>query len=123
ESGDPHRRRTPRRWPALRILLSCSLLLASSLHAVPPSARAIEELADDYLARREPRAFDKHLSMTEALLVQSSFVKRLQPALGKPVGYKVGLVTREMQQRFGVEAPVRGVLLQKMLLSTGAEVP
>src|SRR6266567_6056285 len=105
------------------LLLLSPVLLLSSLPAVPPSARAIDELTEDYLARREARGFDKHLTMTEALLVQGGFVKRLQPALGKPVGYKVGLVTREMQQRFGMDAPVRGVLLEKMLLASGAEVP
>jgi len=104
-------------------LLFSSALFVRPLSAVPPSARAIDELTEDYLARREARGFDKHLSMPEALMVQSSFVKRLQPALGKPVGYKVGLVTREMQQRFGMDAPVRGVLLEKMLLASGAEVP
>ena len=50
-------------------------------------------------------------------------VKRLQPALGKPIGYKIGLVSREAQERFGVESPVRGVLLEKMLLHSGDEVP
>src|SRR5881396_4197205 len=43
-------------------------LLVSSLSAAPPSSRAIDELAEDYLARREARGFDKHLSMPEALL-------------------------------------------------------
>ena len=104
-------------------LLLCSNLFVADLHAVPPSARAIDELAEDYLARREVRGFEKHLSMSEALLVQSGLVKRLHRTLGKPVGYKVGLVTREVQQRFGVDAPVRGVLLEKMLLPDGAEVP
>jgi 2-keto-4-pentenoate hydratase len=87
--------------------------------AVPPSAKAIKEFADDYLARREATGFRKQLSMPEALLVQRGFLKHLQPTLGKPVGYKVGLVTREMQERFKVETPVRGVLLEKMLLYSG----
>jgi 2-keto-4-pentenoate hydratase len=91
--------------------------------AVPPSTKAIEEFTGDYLARREARGFGRTLTMSEALLVQKMMVKRLQPTLGKPVGYKVGLVTREAQERFGVETPVRGVLLEKMLLQSGAEVP
>lgn len=105
------------------VSLFAIVMLAVPAWGAPPSAKAIEEFADDYLARREARGFGKPLTMPEALLVQKTIVKRLQPALGKPVGYKVGLVTREMQERFGVEAPVRGVLLEKMLLQSGDDVP
>ena len=90
--------------------------------AASPSVQAIEQMAEDYFAQREVKPFNKPLSMPEALVAQSSFVKRLERRLGKPVGYKVGLVTREMQERFGVESPVRGVLLDKMLLPNRSEV-
>jgi 2-keto-4-pentenoate hydratase len=39
------------------------------------------------------------------------------------VGYKAGLTNKEVQARFGVVSPVRGVLLEKMLLADGAGVP
>lgn len=94
-----------------------------ALRAALPSARAIDAFAEDYLAVREARGFNRSLSMREALAVQQSFVRKLQPALGRQVGYKVGLVSREMQQRFGVEAPVRGVLLEKMILQNDAVIP
>ena len=42
-------------------LLFSSALLATPLSAVPPSVRAIDELAEDYLARREARGFDLQL--------------------------------------------------------------
>jgi len=90
--------------------------------AAPPSVQAIEQMAEDYFAQREVKPFNKPLSMPEALVAQNSFVKRLERRLGKPVGYKVGLVTRETQERFGVESPVRGVLLDKMLLPNRSEV-
>jgi len=88
-----------------------------------PPAKSIDTFADDYLALREARGFSQHLTMPEALLVQKRFVRKLQPKLGKPVGYKVGLVTREAQQKFGLDAPLRGVLLEKMLLPNHAEIP
>lgn len=88
-----------------------------------PAAKAIDEFAADYLAVREARGFAKRLNIREALAVQQTFVRKLQPALGKQVGYKVGLVSRESQKRFGVEGPVRGVLLEKMLLPNNALVP
>ena len=103
-------------------LLLCILPVSSGLAAMPP-AKAIDAFAEDYLAVREARGFSQRLTMPEALLVQKSFVRKLQPKLGKPVGYKVGLVTREAQQRFGVDAPLRGVLLEKMLLPNHAEIP
>ena len=87
------------------------------------SAQSIEQMVDDYFAQRETKALGKPLSMPEALVAQRGFVKRLESRLGKPSGYKVGLVTREMQERFGVEAPVRGILLEKMLLPNRSEVP
>jgi len=112
----------------MKRLLSCLCVLSSgwlvspALAAMPP-AKAIDTLAEDYLSVREARGFSQRLSMPEALAVQKAFVRKLQPRLGKPVGYKVGLVTREAQQRYGVDAPLRGVLLEKMLLPNNAEVP
>jgi len=110
-------------------LMSAILLTASisttlpSAFAAPPSAKAVGEFAGDYLAVREAKGFSKRLTMREALDVQEKFVRKLQPTLGKQVGYKVGLVSREAQQRFGVEFPVRGVLLEKMLLPNDSLVP
>jgi 2-keto-4-pentenoate hydratase len=106
-----------------RLVLALSTLSLAPLLAAPPVPVGIDQLVEDYLARREAHGFGKRLTMSEAYLIQSGFVKRLQPALGKPVGYKVGLVTREAQQRYGVEAPLRGVLLENMLLASGVELP
>jgi 2-keto-4-pentenoate hydratase len=103
-------------------LLLCALSISSAFAAMP-TTRAIDAFAENYLAVREASGFSQRLTMPEALVVQRSFVRKLQPKLGKPVGYKVGLVTREAQQRFGVDAPIRGVLLEKMLLSNHSEVP
>lgn len=107
----------------LSVVTGLFTFIAVPLHAALPSSKAIDEFAADYLAVREARGFKRQLSMREALAVQQSFVRKLQPTLGKPVGYKVGLVSREMQQRFGVEAPVRGVLLEKMILQNDAVIP
>lgn len=98
--------------------------LGSALFAsAAPATTSPEQLARDYLAGREAQPFPKKLSMGEALRLQRAFVKELEPTLGRPVGYKVGLVSREAQERFGVDAPIRGVLLEKMLLENNSEVP
>jgi len=91
--------------------------------AAPPSAEAIKQFAEDYFAVRPSQALPKGMTQEEALQAQKDFVAKLIPKLGQPAGYKVGLVTKEAQQRFGLSSPVRGVLLSKMLLQDGAEVP
>jgi 2-keto-4-pentenoate hydratase len=110
----------PLRYGLLALLAGTPLTL---LNAAPPPPREVADLAADYLAFREAKPFARPLTMQEALMAQKAFVKHVQPTLGKPVGYKVGLVTREMQERFGVETPVRGVLLDKMLLHSGDPLP
>jgi len=45
-----------------------------------------------------------------------------QGGLGRPVGYKVGLTSKAVQERLGIPHPVWGVLLAAMLLPDGAEV-
>jgi hypothetical protein len=80
-------------------------------------------VVQDYLVRRPSPGFGVTMTMAEAHNVQRGFVAGLEPELGKPVGYKVGLVSRAMQERFRTTQPVRGVLLEKMLVPDGAEVP
>ena len=113
----------PKKFALLAAVTVGCLAAVAPGYTAMPSSKAIDEFAKDYLSVREARGFGKNLTMREGLAVQQMFVKRLQPTLGRQVGYKVGLVSREMQQRFGVEAPVRGVLLEKMLLPNEAVIP
>lgn len=107
----------------LYLLLVLAHAAACSCFGAMPTAAKIDDFTIDYLAVREARRFTAPLTMPEAQVVQRAFVRRLHRSLGKQVGYKVGLVSREMQQRFGVNGPVRGVLLEKMLLSNEARIP
>jgi len=107
----------------LRGVVLGSLLAAGPLRAETPSAEAIYQVVEDYLARRPSQGYASPLTMPEALTTQRAFVAALEPDLGKRVGYKVGLVSREMQERMGINSPVRGVLLEKMLVPDNAEVP
>ena len=104
------------------LLLPLLLAGAFSARAALPPLGAVDRLAGDYFARRLMPPFPQRLTMDEGLQVQRDFVKLLQPKLGKPVGYKVGLVSREAQRRWGIDQPVRGVLLEKMLLPDNSEV-
>ncbi|MEY2409643.1 MAG: hypothetical protein QOF48_2313 [Verrucomicrobiota bacterium] len=99
-----------------------AFLVVSGASAALPPLGAVDQLAEDYFARRLMPPFPQRLTMEEGLQVQRDFVKLLQPRLGRPVGYKVGLVTREMQKRWAIDQPVRGVLLEKMILPNKASV-
>ena len=104
------------------LLLFVLTMVCTTANAAAPSVEAIQQFAEDYLAVRPSQALPKGMTQEEALQAQKDFVAKLIPKLGKPVGYKVGLVTKEAQQRFGLSSPVRGVLLSRMMLKDGAEV-
>lgn len=61
-------------------------------------------------------------SVHVAAALQADFVDALCFKLGDVVGYKAGLTSAAAQERFGVDRPVRGVLLENMLLPSGATV-
>src|SRR5262249_15848558 len=110
-----------KRLPALALLLI--VLAAPVLWAATPAPEAVDQLVEDYFAKRPSHALSKGQSMEEALQTQHQFVTKLSSKLGNPVGYKDGVVTKEAQRRLGLRAPVGGVLLSKMMLKDGAEVP
>ncbi len=69
-----------------------------------------------------PAVAPKVASLEEAYRIQDAFVERLAVPLGPVVGYKVGLTSKPVQKKFGIDHPLRGQLLEKMLLKSGAEV-
>lgn len=107
----------------------CALLLAAAALAVAsPSARAaclsdaeVQAMFEAYLERR-PAANPEGLSAADGECSRAKFNRLLEARLGKPVGYKAGLTNPAVQQRFGADAPVWGVLYGPMLLANGAVV-
>ena len=61
--------------------------------------------------------------MQEAEGIRDGLVAELSASQGRVVGYKAGLTNPAVQKRFNTTEPVRGALLEKMLLDDGAEVP
>ena len=98
------------------------LLLQVCAFADGPSAEAIKQLTADYFARRPNQSVHAGLSLTEARRVQKEFVTQLMTTLGPRTGFKVGLTSKAVQESVGASAPVRGVLLRKMMLKSGARV-
>ncbi|OGA55437.1 MAG: hypothetical protein A3F74_14820 [Betaproteobacteria bacterium RIFCSPLOWO2_12_FULL_62_58] len=111
-----------------RIVLSGALsllfvLLASAVFAACPGEERIGAIVRAWQKAEPIRGLPADLAMADAVCIRDGVVERLQPGLGRIVGYKAGLTNKAIQQRFGVSSPVRGVLLEKMLLPDGAEVP
>jgi 2-keto-4-pentenoate hydratase len=107
-------------------LLSIGLaivLYAAQANAACPSPDQIDRFVKDWKAKAPTAAMAAGASLDDAMCAQGLLVERLKPELGKIVGYKAGLTSKALQERFGVSEPVRGQLLAGMLLQDGAAVP
>lgn len=94
--------------------------LLAACAAVPPQSR---QLADNFRTMTPASGLAKEMSMGEAERIRDGLVSELSASQGRIVGYKAGLTNPAVQKRFGVDSPVRGVLLEKMMLEDGVEVP
>lgn len=63
------------------------------------------------------------ITMDEAYAVQDAFVARKTDAGCQPIGWKIGLTSRAMQQALNITTPDSGVLLDDMLFQTGDHIP
>jgi len=110
------------------------LLVAASLSAcatvpraasVPtcPSDASVAEAARRYLALEMLAAPSPDMTLAGAACGQAKLMAALAPALGKPVGYKAGLTNPAVQKRFGIDRPLLGTLLEKMVVREGAPIP
>jgi len=109
----------------MRLLLLSAATLA--LMAAPAFAECtppagVDQLAADWAARKPAVTLPLN-SMDQAICARDALVKKLGESQGKIVGYKAGLTNKKVQERFGTDAPVAGVLLEKMILEDGAKVP
>ncbi|TCO81409.1 2-keto-4-pentenoate hydratase [Plasticicumulans lactativorans] len=109
----------------MRLALACLLaaLASAPAHAdCPPDAR-IDALAAAWESRTPAAGYGPALTLEDAECARDRLVERLMRTQGRIVGYKAGLTNPAVQARFGHPAPIRGVLLERMLLADGAEVP
>lgn len=97
-----------------------AVLVLSACATVPPESR---QLAANFNAMQPTSGLSKEMSMAEAVRIRDGLVSELSASQGRVVGYKAGLTNPAVQKRFGTTSPVRGVLLEKMLLDDGAVVP
>jgi len=100
-------------WPLLAVAL-CSLFAQAAFAACLDTTR-IEAMAEKWGKAEPVSGLPADLAMEEAVCIRERLVERLQPSLGRVIGYKVGLTSKAVQRRFGYDQPVRGVLLANML--------
>jgi 2-keto-4-pentenoate hydratase len=98
------------------------LILAARVLSQAADRDQVSIMAENYLALREVPPWKASSNYEQALRVQDAFVEKLIPRLGKPVGFKVGLINKEAQDRFNIDHPVRGRLLAKMLRPNDSQV-
>jgi len=102
------------------IVSFAAVLLLAACASVPPQS---QQLAANFKSMTPTSGLAKEMSMDEAERIRAGLVEELAASHGKVVGHKAGLTNPTVQKRFGHNSPVRGVLLEKMLLEDGAEVP
>jgi 2-keto-4-pentenoate hydratase len=103
--------------------LTAGLSWQGNAHAVCPSYERVNTILRFMEAREPVRGLRADLSMQDGECGRRRLVERLESSDNRIVGYKAGLTSRAVQERFGVSSPVRGVLLEKMLLADGVDVP
>jgi len=87
------------------------------------SAAAVADALYVAFVTKTPAVAPKVATLEEGYRIQDAFVERLTVPLGPVVGYKVGLTSKAVQEKFGIDHPIRGQLLERMFLKNGAEVP
>jgi len=109
----------------MRVLTTALLSLAVATgvaRAACPDDAAIARFVEDWSAKRPGKALPVE-NAADARCAQEKVVAALQSSLGEPVGYKAGLTSKAAQERFKADGPVSGVLLEEMLLESGASLP
>ena len=119
-AGGVRHRRSAVAW---MLILMASFLGPRITYAACPSHEKVSAMVRAWEALEPVRGLRADLSMADALCGQKRLVQKLELALGPVVGYKAGLTNPAVQKRFGIDAPLRGTLLQRMLLQEGKDVP
>ncbi|MFQ5585620.1 MAG: 2-keto-4-pentenoate hydratase [Thermodesulfobacteriota bacterium] len=108
--------RTVVTFVAAIILLACPAFAADPLYGV------VESLTTSYLNRTPFDVLGSQITLEEARKIQERFVREIGRVYGPIVGYKVALTNPAVQRRFNVSHPLRGVLLERMVLKNGARL-
>ncbi|WP_226581009.1 2-keto-4-pentenoate hydratase [Acuticoccus sediminis] len=110
-----------RRWViGGALLLGCGI---GGANAACVDDATLAAYLKDFDSGTPTRAMGAGGSVEDARCIQDLLVGELTGELGPVIGYKAGLTSAAAQERFGVDEPVLGTLLEKMMLPSGATVP
>jgi 2-keto-4-pentenoate hydratase len=102
--------------------LLIGLALAPEARAACPDDAAIARFAGQILQRQSPTPFTS-LSPADGRCVQDKLVTIFAQPLGDVLGFKLGLTNPAIQQRFGIDHPIRGAIFHTTLrAASGAEI-
>jgi 2-keto-4-pentenoate hydratase len=102
--------------------LLVSLAFMPGAEAACPDDAAIARFAGQILQRQSPIPFAS-LSPADGRCVQDKLVAIFAQTLGDTVGFKLGLTNPAIQQRFGIDHPIRGSIFHATLRATsGTEI-
>ena len=103
-------------------VLLMGLAFMPDAEAACPDDAAIARFAGQILQRQSPTPFAS-LSPTDGRCVQEKLIAIFAQPLGDVVGFKLGLTNPAIQQRFGIDHPIRGTIFHATLRATsGAEI-
>ena len=95
--------------------------VGSAIAACPDDA-SVDRYMADWTAKKQTQALPV-AGWEDVNCARGKVVDRFAKTHGKVVGYKAGLTAKPTQERFGANAPIWGVLFEKMILDDGATVP
>jgi 2-oxo-hept-3-ene-1,7-dioate hydratase len=97
----------------------CIILSWSSIGSAKDSA---SQLADYFLNKAAAPDFVRGINLNLAMKIQEQYVQIISKEYGPVIGYKAGLTNSAGQKKVGVSHPLRGTLLEKMLLKNGTAI-
>ena len=104
-------------------LIALLCLATGAASAACPSAETMAGIARHWQEMAPASGLDKDMSPADAACGRDLLVQAFAKTQGRIVGYKAGLTNPAVQKRFGTDAPVRGVLFERMLVTSGSELP
>ncbi len=111
------------RTAAPAALVAAAMVMTSAATAPAPGSpqQVLADAVSAYTAL-VPMPGGTVLDAAQAAEVQRMLILTLRPRFGEIAGYKAALTSPAAQQRFGVDGPLAGVLLENMFTSTGSIV-
>ncbi|MEN8781024.1 MAG: hypothetical protein ABF292_07920 [Desulfobacterales bacterium] len=95
------------------------ILLWSSIGLAEDSAT---QLAEYFFNKTAAPDLVRGINLNQAMKIQDQYVQIISKEYGPVIGYKAGLTNTAVQKKFGVSHPLRGTLLEKMVLKNGTAI-